>query len=477
MFSAATVVHAQTLRQLHSFDAATEGTATAAPLMQARDGLFYGVNRTGGPHGRGTLFRMSRDGAVTVLHAFTGGADGASPNGPLVQAFDGHLYGMAAQGGAHSGGVAFRVTVDGTFTALHAFGETAGAGRAPLALIHTATGFLYGTSCAGGADDVGTIFRMNLIGDVTTLYTFTNGGDGRCPYSLLMARDGALYGTAAGGPLAGGIAFRMTAEGELTKIHDYVRTAEGGAPGPLIESRIDGQLYGVTSATRQAFDFHQGSVYRMTKSGDLQVLHTFGNAGPYDGIYPLGALVEGTDGNFYGVTEYGGYPVSYYTATGTLFRMTRDGAHTVLRRFLGEPDGTNPRTGLMQSSDGHLYGSSTGGFSGGGMIFRLETYLCTSTLDASYDAASQFLTLNYRLQSAGPGTWSLWAITPTGAGPLWSVEIGAVPEPMDFNIGHVLPPSGPILFVSHLSVPGFGSCGGVAFIDSGTATVSSTRIR
>lgn len=164
----------------------------------------------------------------------------------------------------------------------------------------------------------------------------------------------------------------------------------------------------------------------------------------------------------------GGYPFSYSTTMGTVFRVTRNGAHTVLRRFFGEPDGMNPRTGLTLGTDGHLYGSATGGFNGDGMLFRLETYLCTSALDAAYEPASEFLTLYYRVQSSGPGTWSFWAVTPFGIGQLWSLPIGAVPDVWTTSVGHVLPHSGPILFVSTLTVPGFGSCFGVAFVDSGT---------
>jgi uncharacterized repeat protein (TIGR03803 family) len=459
-------VQAQTLRQLHSFDAASEGTSTAA-LMQAPDGLFYGVNRFDGPHGRGTLFRMTPNGTLTVLHAFTGGADGGRPGGPLVEGPDGHLYGTAAEGGLHTYGVAFRITLDGSLSVLHAFGATADAGRGPGALTRSADGDFYGTSCAGGAANAGSVFRMTATGEVTPLYAFTNGADGRCPGGLLMASDGMLYGVASGGPLGEGVAFRMTPAGAFLKIHDYVRSVEGGAPGPLLQSRFDGLLYGTTNTTGGPFNFTSGTVYRMTTAGDVQVLHTFGNS-QYGGMYPVGRLVEGTDGNFYGVTSHGGLPYSYYTTSGTIFRITRDGTHTVLRLFRGQPDGMNPQTGLLQASDGHLYGSATGGFSGQGMIFRLETFLCTSTVDAFYSPASQFVELTYRLQSAGAGTWSLWAITSSGAAPLWSVPIGAVPQPASFTVGHVLPPSGPILFVTHLDVPGFGSCGGWSFVDSGT---------
>jgi uncharacterized repeat protein (TIGR03803 family) len=470
----AAAAQAQTLRQLHSFDAATEGTSTSAPLIQARDGSFYGVNRADGPHGHGTVFRMMANGTLLVLHAFTGGADGGRPGGELVEGRDGHLYGTTAEGGLFNGGVAFRITLDGTLTVLYAFGATAGAGRAPGALIQVASGEFYGTTCAGGANGAGTVFRMTEAGNVTPLYDFSNGADGRCPNSLLMARDGLLYGTASGGALGDGLAFRLTPDGTFTNIHDYVRGMEGGRPGPLLQSRIDGLFYGVAMATRGPFDFTYGSVYRMTPAGVLQVMHMFGG-GPNDGIYPIGRLVEGTDGNFYGVTEHGGLPWSYFTSTGTIYRLTRDGTHTVLRLFRGEPDGMNPQIGLLQSSDGHLYGSATGGFGGHGMIFRLDTYLCTNTVGASYSPEFQSLHLSFSFQSAAAGTWSVWGITSAGVIPLWSVPVGPVSLPTGISSGYNVAPLGPVLFVTRLEVPGFGSCGGIAFVDTGTAAVPLTR--
>ena len=119
---AAVSAQAQTLRQLHSFDGATEGTSTSAPLTQGRDGLFYGVNGSDGPHGGGTLFRMTPNGTLLVLHAFTGGADGGrsflanSWRGPTAFC-TGRPRG---EGGLHSRGVAFRITLDGDLTVLHA---------------------------------------------------------------------------------------------------------------------------------------------------------------------------------------------------------------------------------------------------------------------------------------------------------------------------------------------------------------------
>lgn len=473
VLSGAAVAQAQSLRRLHSFDAATEGLTTGGPLMQASDGLFYGVNQFGGPHGQGTIFRMTPAGALVVLHVFTGAADGGYPVGPLVQGRDGHLYGTTLFGGSYNSGIAFRITLDGTLTVLHEFGETADAGRAPGALIQIANGSFYGTSCVGGAANAGTIFRMTEAGDVTPLYAFTNGADGRCPSSVLLARDGMFYGVAAGGPTGEGVAFRMTPAGGFVKIHDYVRNLEGGAPGPLLQSSIDGLFYGTTSTVGGPFNFTSGTVYRMNAAGVVQVLHTFGNE-QYGGIYPVGRLVEGTDGNFYGVTSHGGLPYSYYTTMGTIFRVTRDGTHTVLYRFRGQFDGMNPRTGLMQGSEGHLYGYVDGGFNGAG-IYRLETYLCTNIVEATYSPESQSIHLSFRLQSSGPGTWSVWVISSAGLTPAWITPLAPVSLPFNIGLSDHLAPAGPIGFLTRLDVPGFGSCGSWSFVDTGPATSPTGR--
>jgi len=472
---AAAPASAQSWRTLHSFDGAAEGTSTSAPLIQASDGLFYGVNRFDGPNGRGTLFRMTSNGTVTVMHAFTGGDDGATPGGQLIQAPDGHLYGTAAEGGLYNRGVAFRITLAGDFTVLHAFGDTADAGRTPGALIRSAGGEFYGTTCTGGASDHGTVFRMTDTGETTTVYSLTDGDLGRCPFGLLIATDGNFYGTASGGTLGVGIAFRLTRSGGFTTLHNFVRSAEGGSPNPLIQSRLDGLLYGTTRGGG-LLDFSAGILYRMTTNGAFEIVHTFGSGGSA-GAFPAGRLVEGTDGSFYGVTENGGLPFSYYTTTGTVFRVTRGGVHTALRLLRADFDGMNPQTGLLQGSDGHLYGSASyGGFGGDGTIFRVDTYLCTNTIEATYTPEFQSLNLRFGFQSAGAGTWSVWALTAGGLAPLWSVAIPPVSLPNGFGIGYNVAPVGPVLFITRLDVPGFGTCGGVAYVDTGS-TAARTSIR
>jgi uncharacterized repeat protein (TIGR03803 family) len=144
---------------VHTFTPA-EGTSVNT-LLAAPDLNFYGTAFAGGAANKGTIFRMSSVGVVTVLHDFQGGTDGAAPRAGLVLAGDGALYGVTSQ---------------------------------------------------GGASDVGTIFRITLDGAYQVIYAFSGGDDGEQPWAaLIQSRDGSLYGTTmSGGPLGGGVVFRIT---------------------------------------------------------------------------------------------------------------------------------------------------------------------------------------------------------------------------------------------------------------------------
>jgi uncharacterized repeat protein (TIGR03803 family) len=202
---------------VHAF-AGPEG-ASPNFLIRGTDGAFYGTAREGGVDDHGTVFRVD---PVTLevggVHSFTGGIDGAQPNG-LLQVQDGTLYGTtAAGGGSCDCGVVFRLTPDGTVTVLHTF-EGGLEGRSPSSLIRGADGTLYGIT-EGGLYDAGTVFRLDASEQLTTLYAFygsTGTKDGAFPTSLLQASDGTLWGTTEGAleacfvqpSLGCGTAFRM----------------------------------------------------------------------------------------------------------------------------------------------------------------------------------------------------------------------------------------------------------------------------
>ena len=118
-----------------------------------------------------------------------------------------------------------------------------------------------------------------------------------------------------------------------------------------------------------------------------------------------------------------------------------------------------------------MYGTVSGGFSDEA-IYRVELYLCTDSIEATYTPEFQSLNLSLRVQSSGSGTWSLWVISSAGAAPITIAPVAPISVPAAVNFGYNVAPSGPLLFVTRLDVPGFGSCGGVSFVDTGTATAT-----
>ena len=186
------------------YDFGAYGIQPVAGLVQASNGNLYGTAAMGGFYSCGTLFEITPSGTFTLLHTFTGG-DGCYPYATLVQGGDGNLYGTALAGGAHNGynaGTVFQITPSGTFTLLHVFDKTDGAGPEG-ALIQASDGNLYGTTYGGGAYGKGTIFKMTPSGTVTTLYSFCSQSgcpDGFGPSAgLVQASNGNFYGTTYGG--------------------------------------------------------------------------------------------------------------------------------------------------------------------------------------------------------------------------------------------------------------------------------------
>jgi uncharacterized repeat protein (TIGR03803 family) len=261
---------------------ATLGGPSWAALLEAPDGYFYGTTAygstgavdPGGFTGNGTVFKMSPSGALTYLHAFSGGSDGKNPYGGLVRASDGNFYGTAATGGASNAGTVFKITAAGTLTTLHAF--TGADGANPLAALTLASdGNFYGTAqFGGGAANAGTAFKITPAGAFTVLHTFTGvftsdgtppsraASDGYQPVAgLLQASDGNFYGTTAGGgPHGGGTAFRMASDGTYTQIYAFAGNAEGGSPTAALVQGPDGALYGTS---QYGGTYNKGAIFKM----------------------------------------------------------------------------------------------------------------------------------------------------------------------------------------------------------------------
>lgn len=253
----------------------------------------------------------------------------------------------------------------------HSFEGPEGA-RPHAGLIQASNGMLYGTTLVGGANNAGTIYEISTPDVVTTLHSFS-GSDGYEVFAgLVQGVDGNFYGaTYEGGnellcheTHGCGTIFQITPDGMLATLHNF-DFADGALPvGGLIQG-TDGNFYGTTSAGGANGNF--GTIFVITPAGTLTTLHSFDYR---DGFAPTAGLVQGDDGDFYGTTTGDG--VKGNSSEGTIFKITPEGVLTTLHRFEG-PDGELPEAGLVQGADGNFYGTTcAGGTSGGyGTVFKI----------------------------------------------------------------------------------------------------------
>jgi uncharacterized repeat protein (TIGR03803 family) len=362
-------VSAQTLTTLHSFNGGN-GRSPEGALVQGSDGNFYGTTPLGGPHSKGTAFKIDATGSLTTLHSFSGSpGDGAVPVAGLVQGSDGNFYGTTTSGGTFFQGTVFRMTPSGAITVLHSFNSFFGEGAVPFAgLVQGSDGNFYGTTAFGGAHFKGTVFKIDATGNLTTLRSFSGSpSEGATPVAaLVQGSDGNFYGTtASGGQHFQGTVFRITQGGALTVLHSFSGfPSEGAVPFAGLVQGNDGNFYGTTAL---GGTHSKGTVFNIDATGSLTTLHSFSGS-PSEGANPVAGLVQGSDGNFYGTTALGGTH-----SRGTVFNIDATGSLTTLHSFSGSPgEGALPFAALVQGSDGNFYGTTAlGGAHGAGTVFKL----------------------------------------------------------------------------------------------------------
>ena len=275
--------------------AGVSGSTTSSLALSGltqRSAATYSVvvsNAVGTVSAEATLavFPASASGtSVSSLHWFTGGADGGVPNG-LTLGSNGVLYGTTQSGGLYNDGTVFSITTNGAFQTLVSFNITNGS-NPQAALTQGTDGYFYGVTEAGGTNADGTLFKMTSDGALTTLFAFTNESSVNPYAALVQGTNGSFFG-----------------------------------------------------ATENTYTVGDGNIFEWTPRGTLDLVYSF--TGGLDGNAPVGALVQGTDGDFYGMTSAGGAH-----SHGGVFKMTPAGALTNLYSFTGGADGYNPAGALSR---------------------------------------------------------------------------------------------------------------------------------
>lgn len=291
------------LTTLYSFTGGTAGASPQATLVQGSDGYFYGTTYYGGTNISGTVFKISADGALTSLSSFTG-TNGANPYAGLVQGNDDYFYGTTVNGGTNNLGTVFKINADGALTSLFSFTGGYDGANPEAGLVQGNDGNFYGTTISGGTNNLGTVFKIGTNGTLTSLYSFTSGNDGAHPWSVLVeGSDGIFYGTTyAGGTNDLGTVFKINANGVLTSLYSFTGGNDGAEPYAALVQGRDGNFYGTTVIGGNTNYYYAGlgTVFKINTNGVLTSLYSF--TGQYDGAYPIAGMVEGRDGNLYGTT-------------------------------------------------------------------------------------------------------------------------------------------------------------------------------
>ena len=361
----------------------------------------------------------------TVAYSFLNAADGVYPSAGVVRDSAGNIYGTTTYGGANGLGTVFKLSANGK-TTLHNFAGKDGAH--PTNLIRDAAGNLYGITADGGdlscqsGMGCGTVYRLDASGKLSVVHSFTESStDGGNPTGLTIDPTGNIYGTTEYGGIANlGTVFRINTSGRETILHSFTGGSDGAIPlGGVVLDTV-GNVYGTTSSGGTG---NAGSVFKIDTTGKESVLYRFtGGNGSTDGKNPMAGLVMNSAGNLYGTTDIGG------TANaGTIFEVDATGRETILHSFAGSADGSYPQATLSLDSRGNLYGGTAlGGTHGLGTVFKYSTSGVESVLHSFSGAHGQYPAGPLALRSTATGV-VIYGTTQQGGTYGWGAVYDIVP--------------------------------------------------
>jgi uncharacterized repeat protein (TIGR03803 family) len=363
---------------LYDFSGGSDGADPYSGLTEV-NGLLYGTTQSGGGasgcyRGCGTVYSISTTGAENVLHSFAGGSDGLAPDAGLTFV-KGLLYGTTGSGGGTGCGgggcgTVYSISTSGVETVLHSFGPHDGI--SPWSGLTYVNGTLYGTTLHGvgagcGGEGCGTVYSITTSGAEKVLHQFGRHGDGAWPAADLVEMKGRLYGTTSEGGGTGcggagcGTVYTIGTTGVERVLHGFAGGSDGADPGSL--TKVNGTLYGTTQGGGDSSKCPSGcgTVYSITPKGVETVLYRF--RGRSDGTDPYGGLID-VSGTLYGTTAVGGgTDCDGGRGCGTIYRVSTSGTEKVLHRFVDDRGFEFPTAPLI-FVNGTLYGTTTEGGQG-----------------------------------------------------------------------------------------------------------------
>lgn len=373
LLCAAALTQAQTVGTVYNFAGGT--TSGQYPwyvtLVQGTSGALYGMTYAGGTKGLGTFFSVTTTGTQTLLHSFAGGAnDGANPTGGLTLGTDGNFYGTTQQGGSKSSGVVFKMTPSGTITILHTLNGSTDGSFPWGPPIEGSDGNFYGTASGGGNKGSGVVYKVTSTGTYSVIYEFdvTHGFGPVAPPT--QGTDGFLYlPVPEGGAEFCGTVVQLSTAGVVNNYYSFPCGSSGAFPlGPLVQAS-NGDFY---STTQDGGTNGEGTIYQITTGMAVTILHSFGSVFG-DCTYPGAGMLLATDGNYYGSASDGGSH-----GDGCLFRTATNGSYKGLYSFNNTTNGTqmSPLAPPVQLTSGILYGvTEFGGTSNDGTVYSLNVGL------------------------------------------------------------------------------------------------------
>jgi uncharacterized repeat protein (TIGR03803 family) len=328
---------------------------------------FWGMTSLGGEFEQGNIYKTDGNGEnFNPIHHFQLNT-GVKPQGSMILASNGNLFGMTLGGGTYNNGVLFELNPDtnGYMVRVNFDGEISGS--APFGtLMQASDGLIYGTTTYGSIDDGGVIFAYNPETTEFEVLWELDDITGKNPRGyMIQASDGKLYGMAELGGMNGcGTIFSYDMVNDTCEdVFDF-DTINGMRPYGSLTEASDGKLYGMVTFGGV---YEDGVIFKFDpETKDYTKIMDFGHP---DGRFPYGSLLEVQEGVFYGLTFRGGN-----NDNGVLFSYDfMNDVYTKKIDFIDSLQGKNPYSTLMPATNGKLYGTALyGGVNDQGVLFEYD---------------------------------------------------------------------------------------------------------